>query len=346
MSVTLNNEGDGAYKPDVYGKEIIVERSISRDGVSNYMIKDENGKTISKLRSELDNIIEQFDIQVDNPCNILMQETSKQFLTSNAPGKKYELFLKATRLEQLKKNLEDSYETIEDMKQLIRSKEAALAPMFTKAEEYRQEYLEISRLEESKKKLRDYKDKLAWSYVTESEEKINSLTQKLETLEESHRKYSKEVIIDQEALEKAKNNLSEKSASVEEFALKTSSLMAKKTGISSRKDGCSQKIREYKRAIDTLKSEIKTLEKRCKEKEDNIKKRLEANDQRHDAERREKELECSRKEEELKLLQQKVEEISKEFDEEKYKSEIKDLRDQLHKEEKKSNGLEIGRAHV
>jgi len=43
--------------------------------------------------------IESFNIQINNPCSILMQETSKKFLINNSPYEKYKFFLAATQLE-------------------------------------------------------------------------------------------------------------------------------------------------------------------------------------------------------------------------------------------------------
>ena len=38
------NEGDDAYKPDVYGSRITVERKINKDGQSQYRLLNEMSK--------------------------------------------------------------------------------------------------------------------------------------------------------------------------------------------------------------------------------------------------------------------------------------------------------------
>ena len=48
--------------------------------------------TVSTTASELTLILEQFNIQVNNPCAILMQETSKQFLATAKPQDKYQVY--------------------------------------------------------------------------------------------------------------------------------------------------------------------------------------------------------------------------------------------------------------
>jgi chromosome segregation ATPase len=52
MQVTLLNEGVDAYKPDLYGKRITVERKIlNRQGGGGYRLLDENGVVRSKSLS-------------------------------------------------------------------------------------------------------------------------------------------------------------------------------------------------------------------------------------------------------------------------------------------------------
>lgn len=49
------------------------------------------GKTISNKREELNHILDQFNIQVDNPVTVLNQEVSKNFLFSKNPNDKYKV---------------------------------------------------------------------------------------------------------------------------------------------------------------------------------------------------------------------------------------------------------------
>lgn len=48
-------------------------------------------KEISRKKQEVDNIVEQFNIQVDNPVCFLNQETSKHFLNSSNNADKYKV---------------------------------------------------------------------------------------------------------------------------------------------------------------------------------------------------------------------------------------------------------------
>lgn len=42
--ITLRNRGGDAYRHDVYGDSILVERIISSDGTGSYKIKNSSGK--------------------------------------------------------------------------------------------------------------------------------------------------------------------------------------------------------------------------------------------------------------------------------------------------------------
>ncbi len=44
LSLTIKNRGDEAYRPDLYGSKITIERKITKDGASNYRILNEHGK--------------------------------------------------------------------------------------------------------------------------------------------------------------------------------------------------------------------------------------------------------------------------------------------------------------
>ena len=73
VSITIMNEGEDAYKPDVYGKSIMITRRFTKDGSSNYKIKNKEDKVISNKKEELSAICDHMNIQVDNPLNVLTQ---------------------------------------------------------------------------------------------------------------------------------------------------------------------------------------------------------------------------------------------------------------------------------
>mgnify|MGYP002718871525 CR=1 FL=1 len=79
--LTMNNSGHEAFKPDLYDPEIVIERTLSINGSSNYKFRaSRDGKTIANKRDELQQIVEHFNITIDSPLTILTQDAARTFL--------------------------------------------------------------------------------------------------------------------------------------------------------------------------------------------------------------------------------------------------------------------------
>ena len=84
MTVTLKNDGDDAYKSDIFGNRIIITRRFTAQGASSYKILSSQKALVSNKKADLDDICDHMSIQVENPLNVLTQGLS--FLT---PGRHY-----------------------------------------------------------------------------------------------------------------------------------------------------------------------------------------------------------------------------------------------------------------
>lgn len=91
VEVTLKNEGAEAFKPHQYKNKIIIERTIRADGQGSWKIKDANARLVSTKREELNAICDHCNIQVDNPMNILTQDSARQFLSASHSDEKYQV---------------------------------------------------------------------------------------------------------------------------------------------------------------------------------------------------------------------------------------------------------------
>lgn len=88
VRVTLTNGGDDAYRPDIYGDAVTVERTIALNGGFNgFKLLDTRGVEKSRSRKDLDDMLDKLNIQVENPVALLDQEESKKFLTGKASDK-------------------------------------------------------------------------------------------------------------------------------------------------------------------------------------------------------------------------------------------------------------------
>lgn len=92
VRVTLRNDGMDPFKYEEFGDSIDIERSITKEGQTQYKIKG-HGKqkalTGKQARVTLGQILDHFDVQVDNPMTVLNQDQSRHFLANADEGKKY-----------------------------------------------------------------------------------------------------------------------------------------------------------------------------------------------------------------------------------------------------------------
>lgn len=80
IEITISNDGEDAFQPEIYGNQITVVRQISSAGASTYKLIAAGGTIVSKSHSTLHDIINAMNIQVDNPVCVLTQDASRTFL--------------------------------------------------------------------------------------------------------------------------------------------------------------------------------------------------------------------------------------------------------------------------
>jgi structural maintenance of chromosomes protein 6 len=188
----LKNQGPDAYRPDAYGKTIVVERIINKAGTSSYKLKNgATGKVVASTAGELRAIVEHFDIQVDNECAVLMQETSKKFLHGDSPAKKYQLFLKATQLEKMKHDLSASSDNIKKMKRELSVHNERVPELQERVNRLTEQAEQMKALESSKQRLKDLKIRLSWSVVAQLEREVQEVQNQLDAIETQRTEHGK-----------------------------------------------------------------------------------------------------------------------------------------------------------
>ena len=92
ITLTLNNSGIEAFRGDVYGPKIVIERMISSNGSSTYKFRgSKEGKIIASKRAELTHMVEHFNITVDSPLTVLTQDAARTFLQNANESSLYEV---------------------------------------------------------------------------------------------------------------------------------------------------------------------------------------------------------------------------------------------------------------
>ncbi|KAF8625965.1 hypothetical protein AX17_006690 [Amanita inopinata Kibby_2008] len=185
ITISIKNQGEEAYKPREYGKSIVITRRFTRDGLSNWKIKSKDGRVVSTKREELAAICDHMNIQVDNPLNILTQDSARQFLSASHPSDKYKFFLKGTQLAQLSEEYDVCLENVSQTSKILARKREALPDLRNAFREASVRYEEAARAREQRKKADDLKKELAWAHVATKEAEM---TDKIEDLAKVNRK--------------------------------------------------------------------------------------------------------------------------------------------------------------
>ncbi|XP_042357224.1 structural maintenance of chromosomes protein 6 isoform X2 [Plectropomus leopardus] len=180
ITIKLRNRGPDAYKRDVYGDCISIEHRIFSDGSRTCRLKSKSEQLISSKKEELTAILDHFNIQLDNPVSILSQEMSKQFLHSKSESDKYKFFMKATLLEQMKRDYIHIKHTKTVTRQQVERQEESLKDLKQEFLQKKERYENLPSFSEMKEELENLKKKMAWCLVREKEQLVQQLKEDIE----------------------------------------------------------------------------------------------------------------------------------------------------------------------
>lgn len=167
VRVTLLNKGPDAFQHDIYGDTITVERSIPLGGGFNgYKLLGHDMLEKSRKKADLNLLLDQLNIQVENPVAVLDQEEAKKFLTGKAEDK-YEFFLKATDLERLDRKYSAAVDHINELDMAYHQMQRNITPMSNNVKELQHEWEEFQKLEKLVNNVAKTEVKYAWSLYTQ-----------------------------------------------------------------------------------------------------------------------------------------------------------------------------------
>ncbi|XP_060947359.1 structural maintenance of chromosomes protein 6-like [Limanda limanda] len=193
VSITLRNKGRDAYKPEVYGPAITVDLKITREGMRTYKLRSKSGQLVSTKKEELMSVLDNFNIQVNNPVSVLTQEMSKYFLHAKGEGDKYRFFMKATQLEQMREDFVYIKTTKQVTEDKVEQQNECLKDLKQKYREKEDRYKSLASLDEMHTKLEELQKQMAWALVTEMEKELDPMKEKLRTDRHSTEKYDEKV---------------------------------------------------------------------------------------------------------------------------------------------------------
>ncbi|ETS85485.1 hypothetical protein PFICI_03510 [Pestalotiopsis fici W106-1] len=169
LTVSIKNQGPDAYKPDLFGDSIIVERTFRINGTSGFKLKSAAGRIISQKRDDVQDVVEYYCLQVDNPLNVLSQDNARQFLNSATPAQKYTYFLQGTQLQQLSDDLLLIHEHIDATEAKLAGYEDNYRAIKADMEKYRKLKETATKNDTLRHQQRLYVKQLAWAQVVEQE---------------------------------------------------------------------------------------------------------------------------------------------------------------------------------
>ncbi|XP_020877425.1 structural maintenance of chromosomes protein 6A [Arabidopsis lyrata subsp. lyrata] len=183
VHVELKNQGEDAFKPEIYGDTLIIERRIS-DSTSLTVLKDHQGRKISSRREELRQLVEHYNIDVENPCVIMSQDKSREFLHSGNDKDKFKFFYKATLLQQVDDLLQSIGTKLKSANALMDEMEKTIKPIQKEISELLEKIKNMEHVEEITQQVLHLKNKLAWSWVYDVNRQLKEQNEKIVKLRE------------------------------------------------------------------------------------------------------------------------------------------------------------------
>lgn len=274
IQVKLKNQGEGAYQPEVFGESIIVERHFTRNGTSGFKLKSALGRTISTKRRDVDELVEYFCLQMDNPLNVLSQDNARQFLNASSPALKYNFFVKGVQLEALDNDYKLVNQTAEDQEVKLNAAAEYVKSLEKKYQDAQRDLDTLKKHEAMREKRRLYRTQLIWAQVVERERDVEKAEAALAAAEQRIARAEQKVQEQSQILDLADEALRQAQDTVSSMATESEELVEKervaKEAFAAAKAELTTLHREERTARDRLKlaqEEVKSLEGKIADEE-------------------------------------------------------------------------------
>lgn len=269
-------EKDQAFKPDDYGKMIVIEKTIHKDDVSaRLVLKNDRDKKISERRQELDEMLEHFGICINNPICILNQEVSKTFLHSKKPEDKFDLFMKATSLEQIQNDYNQAELAHKEWGKCNDSKTVAFKLLDNEYANCREQSKFLENRSKMESELEELGKKLVWAIARDNEvlckeasETIDAITndieeakKEIERRELKIKRYDEDVQVHTEKLTEQKGMVEDTEKKIVDKRSEETILKTKRIEIRSKIEQCNSKMTRLRKDIASYEKTIAETKK-------------------------------------------------------------------------------------
>ncbi|KAJ2616935.1 Structural maintenance of chromosomes protein 6 [Coemansia sp. RSA 1365] len=328
VRVELRNQGPEAYRPELFGSSIIIERQINSSGTatSQFKVKNgDNGDVVSKKKEDVVAITDHMAIQIDNPINILSQDAAREFLASTSADKMYHFFLKGTQLFQLREDLEVVRQAITRAEGSIDRKKEVLPEMKAEKKRWEQHYEDMRQARDLSVKMTSLSHQMAWAHVEEAEAEVNRAGEDIEVQERKLGKVDEKVDAENSAINEINKKVEEleeqartKLAQMEPLQAErrvpledVESIKATLRSLKQTEEEINAEARSTRERVDSLKNDIETERERLVEKDSAGKERLKERIVELENEVVDREAEISALQEQQKSIETQTLELSK-----------------------------------
>ena len=269
--VEIRNEGGDAFKPDVYGKVITIERRLTQSGQS-FNMKDERGRNVAHKREDLQELLDHFNIEVENPCVIMTQDKSREFLHSGSGKEKFKFFYKATLLQQVEEVLNGIQQNLNSANGVIEGIQEEMKPFLDEMKELEDQIKNAQHIDQLVQRKAAMTKKLAWAWVYSTERKFGAPQEKLDLWRSRERRCQDKIDSNERSMNDIREAMQVKSANIQQLLLTTGQL---KTSQQALEQELAQAIRERarleedmqrkRREIQRITSQLRRLEQQVQE---------------------------------------------------------------------------------
>ncbi|KAG8896480.1 Structural maintenance of chromosomes protein 6, partial [Tulasnella sp. 408] len=187
--IRMRNRGPEAFKPELYGDTIRIIRRIRKGGTASIQMKSTEGRLISEVKAELQEMCDHFNIQIESPLSVLTQDAAKKFLSDSTPAEKYNFFLQGTQLTQLAEEYELIRSNVRKIQSAVSQQKEALPQMEEAAREAETKLTEAHKARGQKSRLQAAKNELAWAHVAGKYEQLSAERDELHQLQKHPERY-------------------------------------------------------------------------------------------------------------------------------------------------------------
>ncbi|KAK1578542.1 hypothetical protein Q3G72_031095 [Acer saccharum] len=343
VQVELKNQGEDAFKPEIYGDSITIERRITESTTST-VLKDHQGKKIASRKQELYELTDHFNIDVENPCVIMSQDKSREFLHSGNDKDKFKFFFKATLLQQVSDLLRSIYDHLNNADAVVVELETSIKPIQLELSELQRKIKNMEHVEEISQQVQQLKKKLAWSWVYDVDRQLEEQNVKIGKLKDRIPACQAKIDFKQRTLEKLRDRFMEKKAQIAVMVEKTSEVKRRKDELNHSISLASKEkhelVNEHDRKTNYIKKQVNRL-RFLEQQVQDIHEQDAKNTQAEASEIKEKLKELKNEVDAANLILTRLKEEESALSENRYKgmSEIKKIADEIEDYEKKYNEI-------